>query len=216
MTQHIVLNADLPNMRLPNQLRYRRYPSWNGLIIEQCSQRVRGFLIVERDQGFPRCSGVDVHSSSNDQVERRALSQTEGTLFRSFDPPGPHRSCDTLLQPIVRCHSQLVLGEVECAMKHAQNHNVQVVLNEVSDSVMPKQKQTDGAFGRTVALPNVRKLAQHLHPVINSLNGAQGGRRVVQSNVLENVREPSLSLPGPNYLCQDRMRRCISSFDNVR
>ena len=40
--------------------------------------------------------------SSNDEVERRASSPTGATLSQSFDPSCPHRSCDTLLQPIVR------------------------------------------------------------------------------------------------------------------
>ena len=38
----------------------------------------------------------------NDEVERRALMVSEGTILRSFDPSRPHRTCDTLLQPIVR------------------------------------------------------------------------------------------------------------------
>ena len=38
----------------------------------------------------------------NDEVERRASPQTEADLSRSFDPPGPQRSRDPLLQPIVR------------------------------------------------------------------------------------------------------------------
>jgi hypothetical protein len=77
MIEHIVLNTDLPNMRLPNQLRHGRHLSRNSLIIEQRRQRVRGFLIIERDQGYPRYSGVDLHSSSNDEVERRAPMANE-------------------------------------------------------------------------------------------------------------------------------------------
>jgi hypothetical protein len=40
--------------------------------------------------------------ASNDEVERRALSQTEATIIQSFDPSGLHRNCDTSLQPVVR------------------------------------------------------------------------------------------------------------------
>jgi hypothetical protein len=38
----------------------------------------------------------------NDEVERRVVTANEGTLSQSSDHSFPHRSCDQLLQPIVR------------------------------------------------------------------------------------------------------------------
>src|ERR1022692_494887 len=40
--------------------------------------------------------------TSNDEVERRAETSTEGSLSRPSIPSFPYRGCDTLLQPNIR------------------------------------------------------------------------------------------------------------------
>jgi len=68
------------------------------------------------------------------------VTSSEGSLSQSFDPSVPHEVATPSLQPIVRCRSQLIFGEIKGAMKHAKNDNVQIVLNKVGNSVVPKQE----------------------------------------------------------------------------
>lgn len=42
-------------------------------------------------------------------------------------------------------------------MENVQNHDVQVILNQVCYSVMPERKHSDMALSQTVPLSNLRK-----------------------------------------------------------
>ena len=59
-------------------------------------------------------------------------------------------------------------------------------------------------------------LRQGLSPLEYALNRSTCRIGIFGSNVLEYVFEPAKCFVCPGYLCHDRMRRPISSFEMVR
>jgi hypothetical protein len=85
-----------------------------------------------------------------------------------------------------------------------------------SSLTLPQRGQVsvERRTGRTVANPG--KAGENLRALIDSLNGARGGKRIIGGDELEDVLEPALSLFGPRYCCHARMRCAISSFEVAR
>ena len=52
--------------------------------------------------------------------------------------PGP-------LQPVVMCHSELVLADIQGTVKHAQDIDVAIVPHEIGGSVVPMQQHPNVA-----------------------------------------------------------------------
>ncbi len=112
--------------------------------------------------------------------------------------------------------SKLVSGNVERTVKDTEDIDVPVIFDEIGDSVMPVEEDAHMARRRGVAIADFREGGENLRPLIDSLNRAARGVRVLCGDVLENVFEPALGLLGPAYFCHERMRRPISSLEMVR
>ena len=65
-------------------------------------------------------------------------------------------------------------------------------------------------------MTDLREGCEHLRSLPNPLNCLSRGPRVICGDVLEDVPEPALSFLSPRYLCHERMRRPISSFETLR
>ena len=65
-------------------------------------------------------------------------------------------------------------------------------------------------------MAHLRKRNEVLRPLVDALDREGRGVRVIRGDVLENVFEPALGFRGPRYLCHERMRRAISSFEITR
>ena len=65
-------------------------------------------------------------------------------------------------------------------------------------------------------MSDLGKSGEDLRPLVDFLNGAGGGVRIISSDVLEDIFEPTPSFIGPRYCCHERMRCAISSFEIVR
>lgn len=65
-------------------------------------------------------------------------------------------------------------------------------------------------------MSNFRIRRKNLRTLVNSLNGAFGGSRVIAGDEPENIFQPSLGFFSPSYCCHERMRCAISSFEIVR
>ena len=101
-------------------------------------------------------------------------------------------------------------------MEDAKNIDVSIVLHEVGDPVMPIEQDSDVARGCHVTVSDFGKAGEDLRPLIDFLNGAPGGMRIIGGDVLEDVLEPALCFFRPRYCCHERMRRPISSLEIVR
>ena len=126
-------------------------------------------------------------------------------------PPAQRRR-----QPAVMCHSKLISGDVKRTVKDTEDVDVAVVPNEVGDSVMPVENDAHVARRCPVALAYLWKSSEVLRPIVDALDGAGRGWRVFCGDVLEDVLEPTLSLRSPAYLCHERIRRAVSSFEMMR
>ncbi len=101
-------------------------------------------------------------------------------------------------------------------MKDAKDVDVCVILHKVCDPVMTVEQNSDVSRGSNVTVSDLGKTGEDLRPLVDLLNGASGGVRIVGGDVLKNVFEPAPSLVGPRYRCHARMRCAISSFEIVR
>ena len=81
---------------------------------------------------------------------------------------------------------------------------------------MPVEEDAHVARRRRVAVANFGKSGKVLRPLIDTLNRAGRGVRIICGDVLEDVPEPALGLLGSRYFCHERMRRAISSLEMVR
>lgn len=101
-------------------------------------------------------------------------------------------------------------------MKDTKNVNVPVFLHQVGDAVMPVEQDADVARSCRVPGTELRKSPQILGSIVDAFDRSGSGLWIVSRDVLKNVVKPALSFFGPPYLCHDRMRRPISSFEIVR
>lgn len=69
---------------------------------------------------------------------------------------------------------------------------------------------------RRVAVADLQKGGEVLRPPVYSLDSASRRVRIIRGDLLEDVLDPTLGLFGPPYLCHERMRRAMSSFEMVR
>ena len=111
---------------------------------------------------------------------------------------------------------ELVAADIRRAVKYAENVNVAVVLHQVRDTVVAVQENANVTRRGLVSVSDLRKVLDGLGPVIDPLNRFSCRPRIVRCNVLEDVLEPALCLSRSIYLCHERMRRLISSFEMTR
>ena len=120
----------------------------------------------------------------------------------------------------VRSHgyvlSELIPRDVERTVENAKNVDVSIILHEISDPVMPIEQDSDVSRGGNVTVSDLGKSGKDLRPLMDFLNGASSGVRIIGGDVLEDVFEPALSFLGPRYCCHERMRCAISSFEIMR
>jgi len=64
---------------------------------------------------------------------RTARRERKISPHASGAPPAP---CHGPLQRIVRCQSELIPSDVQCAMKHAEDLDVSVVADQIGDAVV--------------------------------------------------------------------------------
>lgn len=101
-------------------------------------------------------------------------------------------------------------------MKDTEDVYVAIVLDEVSDSVMPVVEYAHAARGRGVSVAYLGKCGKLLRPLVDTLYGAGCSIRIIRGDILEDVLEPAPGLLSPGYFRHERMRRAISSFEIVR
>jgi len=117
---------------------------------------------------------------------------------------------------MVMCHSKLIPGDIKRAMEHTEDIDVPVILYKVSYPIVPVEEDTYVARGRRLTLAHLGKGNEVLRPLEDALDSASGDLRIIGGDVLEDVLEPALGLRSPRYLCHERMRRAMSSFEITR
>lgn len=65
-------------------------------------------------------------------------------------------------------------------------------------------------------MPDFGMTGENLRALVDCFNRASSRFGIIESDILEDVFEPTLSFFGPRYCCHARMRRPISSFEMVR
>ncbi len=101
-------------------------------------------------------------------------------------------------------------------MKDAQNIDISIVFHEVGDPVMPVEQDPDVSRGDNVTVSDFGEVCEDLRPLVDLLNGAGGGVRVIGGDVLKDVFEPALCFISPGYCGHERMRCAICSLEMVR
>jgi len=101
-------------------------------------------------------------------------------------------------------------------MEDAQDIDVSICLDQVGDAVVAVEEDTHVAARCLIAMAHLRKVRQHLRPLVDTADGLGRRARIVYGNVLEDILEPTLSFCSPSYFCHERMRRAISSFEMTR
>ena len=182
--------------------------------------------LVESDEKFAtnlerrraiRCAVFDarqgVRNRSNIVKGNRAKTSRRSPrrLVRAL-PNTPHGP----LHRVVRCHSQLILRNVEGAMKHAKDVHISLFLDQVGDAELIVMEDADVARGLEEAVPQIRILGKNLSAFEYPLDGSARRIGIVSRDVLEDVLEPAECFVRPGYLRHDRIRRPISSFEMVR
>ena len=114
------------------------------------------------------------------------------------------------------CHSKLIPSDIKRAMKDAKDIHVPIVLHEVGNPIMPVEEDANVARRGKITMTHLRKGNEVLCPIVDTLDSAGGGLRIVGGDVLEDVLEPALGFLSPRYFCHERMRRPISSFEITR
>lgn len=121
-----------------------------------------------------------------------------------------------LVHRMVMCHLELILADIERAMEDAQDIDVSIVLDQIGDAVVAVEENAHMAARCSIAMAHLRKCSQRLSPLIYAINGLGRRLRIISRNVLKDVLDPTLSFGSPSYLCHERMRRAISSFEMTR
>ena len=89
-------------------------------------------------------------------------------------------------------------------------------LPDVNDAVVaPKEKSHLSARRSLIGLTRIGKLAEHLGTLVYRLDHAERGFRLVQRDVVVDLKKAALCLCRPDYRRQDWIRRAISSFEIV-
>ncbi len=101
-------------------------------------------------------------------------------------------------------------------MENAEDINIPVVFDQVGDPEMSVEKDSHMARRGRIAMAHLGKGNEVLCPLVDALDGASLGLRVIGGDVLEDVLEPALSFRSPRYLCHKRIRRAMSSFEITR
>jgi len=101
-------------------------------------------------------------------------------------------------------------------MKDTKDVNVPIVLEQVGDPVMPVEEDSHMARRGRITMAHLGKGNEVLRPLIDALDSAGGGLWIIGGDVLEDVLEPALGFGRPLYLCHERMRRAMSSFEIAR
>lgn len=101
-------------------------------------------------------------------------------------------------------------------MENAEDINVPVVLDQVGDSEMSVEEDSHMARRGRIAMAHLGKGNEVLRPLVDALDSATRGLRIIGGNVLEDVFEPALGFRRPPYLCHERIRRAMSSFEITR
>jgi len=101
-------------------------------------------------------------------------------------------------------------------MKDTENVDVPVVLDEVGNPEMPVEQDAYMARGCRITMAHLGKGNEVLRALVDALDSAGRGLRIIGGDVLEDVLEPALGFRRPPYLCHERMRRAMSSFEITR
>ncbi len=117
---------------------------------------------------------------------------------------------------MVMCVLKLIFADIERAMEDTQDIDASIILDQVGDTVVAVEKNAHMAARCPVAMAHLRKGRQRLDPLIYAVDGLGSRMRIIRSNILEDVLEPTLGFCCPSYLCHERMRRAISSFEMTR
>lgn len=101
-------------------------------------------------------------------------------------------------------------------MEDAEDINVPIVLDQVGDPVMPIEEDSHMARRGRITMAHLGKGNEILRPLVDASDSASRGLRIIGGDVLEDVLEPALGFRRPRYLCHERMRRAMSSFEITR
>ncbi len=101
-------------------------------------------------------------------------------------------------------------------MEDTQDIDVSIILDHVGDTVVAVEKNAHMAARCPVAMAHLGKGRRRLSPLIYAVDRLGSRVRIIRGNILEDVLELTLDFCGPSYLCHERMRRAISSFEMTR
>ena len=114
------------------------------------------------------------------------------------------------------CHLKFIPRDIKRAVKDAEYVDVSIVFHEVCDSVVPVKQDSYVSRRGNVTVSDLGKSGKNLRSLVDVLNGASSGVRIISRDVLEDIFEPTPGLISPRYCCHERMRCAISSFEMVR
>ena len=101
-------------------------------------------------------------------------------------------------------------------MKDSEDVDVPIFLDEIGNPVVAVEKDAYVARGCLITIAHLGKGTEVLRPPEDALDGASCSLRIIGGDVLENILQPALGFRSPRYLCHERMRRAMSSFEITR
>jgi hypothetical protein len=135
---------------------------------------------------------------------------------RMAQPPTRYSGFDSFMPLFCGVVLLEILVEPHCAMEHPDDMHLVVGPKKVHDPVVaPQQNAQITTRGTAVGVADERKPLEDLGTLIDGLDDVEGVDRGVDRDVVVDPEEPALRFSGPDYLCQDSIRRPISSFEMV-
>lgn len=122
------------------------------------------------------------------------------------------------LHRVVRCTttSKLILADIKCAMKHAEDVDVATIFHQIGVAIVSVQQHTYMPGRGRMSRAHFRKVGQSLRLIVDSLHSSCRSTRIFNSNVSVNIAQPALGFRGPNYSCHCLILRPISWLETMR
>jgi len=102
--------------------------------------------------------------------------------------------------------------DVERSVEDAQNVYPTTLVHQISNPIMTVKKYPDVLVGSfLIAVSALRESRQRLRFFPDPLDGSEGSRWVIPSDVVVDLPEPSFCFKSPPYLAHEEILVCISS-----
>ena len=89
--------------------------------------------------------------------------------------------------------SELIFADIKRTVEDAEDIDVSIFFEQVGNAVMAVKENSHMAARCPIAMAHLRKVGQHLRPLIYAVYGLGSRLRIIRGNVLEDILEPTLS-----------------------